>query len=141
MIIKVEKKDLKIRTYKSSGPGGQHRNTTETAIEIIHTPTGIKACSALKSQALNRKMALRILLARLQAYFTTPPERYNAPPVRVRTYHKPDNRVIDHASGLRLSWDEIVEKGDLSRMIESRAKAMIMASGSAGLAGLTGGNI
>lgn len=49
MLIRIPKSDLRFRAYKSSGPGGQHRNTTLSAIEVTHVPTGIKACASLKS--------------------------------------------------------------------------------------------
>jgi peptide chain release factor 1 len=124
--ICIARGDLRIRTYKASGPGGQHRNKTESGVEIVHLPTGIKACSALRSQHQNKRAALRVLLARLQAFYESPKERYAAPPKRVRTYHEPDNRVTDHTSGLQLTYSETVDKGDLSRMIEASARAGLL---------------
>lgn len=121
MVINIPKSDLRFRAYKSSGPGGQHRNTTESAIEVLHIPTGIKACAALKSQHQSRKAALRVLIARLTAYYQTPKERFGAPPIRVRTYHEPDNRVTDHASGRQWSYRETVGRGRLEGLIEDRA--------------------
>lgn len=121
MKIQVKKSDLKWRTFRASGPGGQHRNKTESAVEVVHLPTGIKATSSLKSQIQNRKIALKVLVSRLQAYYTEqlkPKVEVNAE--RIRTYHEPDNRVIDHASGLTMSYREVVEKNNLGPMIEAR---------------------
>ncbi len=68
MTIKIDEKELKIEFYKASGPGGQHRNVTETAVRIRHLPTGIVAqASESRSQARNREIAmkrLQIMLAR-----------------------------------------------------------------------------
>ena len=63
--LKLKTSDLKYETYRDSGPGGQHRNTSDTAVRVTHLPTGIQACSALKSQAQNKILALSSLRARL----------------------------------------------------------------------------
>src|SRR4029079_10857666 len=100
MKILVKKADLRFRPYRSSGPGGQHRNTTLSAMEITHIPTGIKACASLKSQHQSKKAALRVLVSRIYAHYTCPKER-GMDGERIRTYHELDNRVTDHASGFR----------------------------------------
>jgi len=63
--LKLSRSDLRYETYRDSGPGGQHRNTSDTAVRVTHLPTGIQACSALKSQAQNKVLALSALRARL----------------------------------------------------------------------------
>ena len=63
--LTLKTSDLKYETYRDSGPGGQHRNTSDTAVRVTHLPTGIQACSALKSQAQNKALALSALKARL----------------------------------------------------------------------------
>lgn len=63
--LKIRSSDLKYETYRGSGPGGQHRNTSDTAVRVTHLPTGIQACSEIKSQAQNKKLALGALMARL----------------------------------------------------------------------------
>lgn len=125
MKISIKKADLRFRPYRSSGPGGQHRNTTLSAMEVTHLPTGIKACDSLKSQHQSKKAALRVLLSRLYAHFTYPKERGEAGE-RIRTYHEPDNRVTDHGSGFRQTYHEVVDKGDLGQMIEARFRHMTL---------------
>lgn len=63
--LKINHRDLKFRTYRASGPGGQHRNTSDTAVEVTHIPTGLKAQSEIKSQSRNKELALAALRARL----------------------------------------------------------------------------
>jgi len=63
--LTLKSSDLKYETYRDSGPGGQHRNTSDTAVRVTHIPTGIQACSALKSQFQNKTLALSALRARL----------------------------------------------------------------------------
>ena len=63
--LKIDPRDLKYETYRASGPGGQHRNTSDTAVRVTHLPTRIQACSAHKSQARNKTLALATLRARL----------------------------------------------------------------------------
>lgn len=121
-VISIKKGDLKIRTFKGSGPGGQHRNTTETGVEIIHLQTGIKATACLRSQQESRKAAMRVLLSRLLQHYKTPTQRFRAEVERVRTYHAVDNYVVDHASGFRQPYTHVVQKGDLSQMIEARLR-------------------
>ncbi|MGD9725441.1 MAG: peptide chain release factor-like protein [Nitrospiraceae bacterium] len=65
--LKIRSSDLKYETYRGTGPGGQHRNTSDTAVRVTHVPTGIQACSEIKSQAQNKKLALNALMARLAA--------------------------------------------------------------------------
>lgn len=63
--IVIRPQDITTETYKDSGPGGQHRNKTESAVRITHKPTGIQACAATKSQHRNRALAMALLQARL----------------------------------------------------------------------------
>jgi peptide chain release factor 1 len=65
--LKINPSDLKFETYRGSGPGGQHRNTSDTAVRVTHIPTGIQACSEIKSQAQNKALALSALRARILA--------------------------------------------------------------------------
>jgi peptide chain release factor 1 len=65
--LTLNPKDLKYETYKDSGPGGQHRNTSDTAVRVTHIPTGVQASSAHKCQSRNKKLALAALRARLSS--------------------------------------------------------------------------
>src|SRR4029079_9553778 len=127
MKITIRRSELRFRPYRSSGPGGQHRNTTLSAMEVTHLPTGIKATASLKSQHQSKKAALRVLLSCLLVHSTPEQERFRAGAERVRTYHEPDNRVTDHRCGLQFSYGETGGKGDLSRLIEARAEALACA--------------
>jgi peptide chain release factor 1 len=63
--VEYNESDFKFEVYKASGAGGQHRNKVETAVKVTHKPTGVHACSTLKSQHRNREMALAVVLGRL----------------------------------------------------------------------------
>lgn len=127
MKIVISEKDLVYRPFRSSGAGGQHKNTTLSAIELTHVPTGIKAVSSMRSQFQSKKNAKKVLMARLTAYYKklyAPKKEINEE--RVRTYHEPDNRVTDHLSGLQQEYKYVVDKNHLDDMIEARALAKLL---------------
>lgn len=110
--LQVRHQDLKYETYRGSGPGGQHRNTSDTAVRVTHTPTGIQACSEIKSQAQNKKLALGALMARLadRAKQSTNDRRNSNRKSQVgtgmradkiRTYAEQRKRVENHVNGKR----------------------------------------
>ncbi|MDQ3878401.1 MAG: peptide chain release factor 1 [Actinomycetota bacterium] len=128
--VEIDPKDLKIDVYRSSGPGGQSVNTTDSAVRIRHIPTGVEvACQDEKSQLQNKEKAMRILRARLlqikeeERQAELAEERKSQVRTadrseRIRTYNFPQSRVTDHRIGYssqRLS--EILE-GDLDEMID-----------------------
>ena len=133
--VQVEDKDLRIDVYRSSGPGGQSVNTTDSAVRITHVPTGIVAsCQNEKSQLQNREQAMRILRARLLA---AAEEEANAEASdarklqirtvdrseRIRTYNYPENRISDHRTGYK-SYDlDRVLDGALEPVIASCVEA------------------
>ncbi len=133
--VEVRPEDLRVDVYRSSGAGGQHVNTTDSAVRITHLPTGtVVTCQDERSQIQNRARALVILRARLFA--AAEEERDSARAAerksqvgtgdrseRVRTYNFPQNRVTDHRIGLTLrSLDQVIE-GALDPIVERLREA------------------
>ncbi|MFC4057417.1 peptide chain release factor 1 [Planomonospora corallina] len=129
--VQIDPNDLRIDVYRSSGPGGQSVNTTDSAVRITHLPTGVVvSCQNEKSQLQNKESAMRILRARLQALAE---EEANAAAMaerksqirtvdrseRIRTYNFPENRISDHRTGFKAyNLDQVLD-GDLSAVIQS----------------------
>ncbi len=129
--IEIRKEDLKIDTYRSSGAGGQHVNTTDSAVRITHLPTGIVvSMQDEKSQIKNREKAMKVLKARVydaaqrEAQAEYAASRKSAVGTgdrseRIRTYNFPQNRVTDHRIGLTIQkLDQIIE-GHLEEIIDA----------------------
>ncbi|WP_426787204.1 peptide chain release factor 1 [Staphylococcus capitis] len=128
--IEIRNEDLKIDTYRSSGAGGQHVNTTDSAVRITHLPTGVIATSSEKSQIQNREKAMKVLKARLydmklqeeqQKYAS---QRKSAVGTgdrseRIRTYNYPQSRVTDHRIGLTLQKLDQIMEGNLDEIIDA----------------------
>ena len=126
-----EAKELRIDTYRSSGPGGQHVNTTDSAIRITHLPTGLAVtCQDEKSQHKNKARAMKILRARLYEQELQRQQSERAAErrdqigtgdrsERIRTYNFPQNRVTDHRVGLTLHRLEQVLDGDIDELIDA----------------------
>lgn len=129
--VEIDPNDLKIDVYRSSGPGGQSVNTTDSAVRIRHLPTGIEvACQDEKSQLQNRVKALRILRARLlqakqeeQARELAAERRSQVRTAdrseRVRTYNFHENRVSDHRIGYTVHRLSQILEGDLDDLIDA----------------------
>lgn len=128
--VEIDPKDLKIDVYRSSGPGGQSVNTTDSAVRIKHLPTGVEvACQDEKSQLQNKEKGMRILRARLlqmkqeeqqaeQAAERKSQVRSADRSERIRTYNFNENRVTDHRINLTIyRLGEILE-GDLDDLID-----------------------
>jgi peptide chain release factor 1 len=125
-----EARELRIDTFRSSGPGGQHVNTTDSAIRITHLPTGlVVSCQDEKSQHKNKARAMKILRARLyeqelrRAQESRAAERRGQIGTgdrseRIRTYNYAQNRVTDHRIGFTLHKLDRVLEGDLDELIE-----------------------
>ncbi|WP_203248441.1 peptide chain release factor 1 [Sporosarcina beigongshangi] len=129
--IEIHREDLKIDTYRSSGAGGQHVNTTDSAVRITHLPTGITvSMQDEKSQIKNREKALKVLKARVydaaqqEAQAEYAASRKSAVGTgdrseRIRTYNFPQNRVTDHRIGLTIQkLDQIIE-GKLDEVFDA----------------------
>jgi peptide chain release factor 1 len=129
--VDIDPNDLKIDVYRSSGPGGQSVNTTDSAVRIRHLPTGLEvACQDEKSQLQNKAKALRILRARLlqiaqeeQQQQMSEERRSQVRTAdrseRIRTYNFPDNRVTDHRVGYTTHRLGEILEGDLDELIDA----------------------
>jgi len=123
--------DLRIDVYRSSGPGGQSVNTTDSAVRITHLPTGVVvSCQNEKSQLQNKESALRVLRARLHTIAREQTEaqasaarRSQVRTVdrseRIRTYNFPENRVSDHRTGYKAYNLDTVLGGELEAVVQS----------------------
>ena len=129
--IEVAPADIRIDVYRSSGPGGQSVNTTDSAVRITHLPTGlVVSCQNEKSQLQNKESALRVLKARLRQAAREAAEaqasaarRSQVRTVdrseRIRTYNFPENRIADHRTGFKAYNLDVVLAGDLDAVIQS----------------------
>jgi peptide chain release factor 1 len=129
--IKVEEKDIRVDVYRSSGPGGQGVNTTDSAVRLTHIPTGlVVTCQDERSQIKNRAKALRVLKARLleraqedQAAAIAADRRSQVGTgersERIRTYNFPQGRISDHRINLTLHRLPAVLEGDLDEVVEA----------------------
>ncbi len=129
--VHVDRNDLKIDVYRSTGPGGQSVNTTDSAVRITHLPTGIVvAIQDEKSQLQNREKAMRVLRARL--YERQLQEQLDELSAnrraqqgsgdrseKIRTYNYPQNRVTDHRVNLTVPLREQVLEGQLERITDA----------------------
>jgi len=128
--IEIDPNELKIDTFRSSGPGGQSVNTTDSAVRITHEPTGLTvSCQDEKSQHKNRAKALKILRARIQDKLKAEQQAEldetrkvqvgsGDRSERIRTYNFPQGRVTDHRIGLTLHQLEEILAGNLEPVIE-----------------------
>ncbi len=133
--LEIPDKDLRIDVYRSSGPGGQSVNTTDSAVRITHLPTGmIVAIQDEKSQHKNKAKAMAILRARLleieQARLAEERGDQRRSQIgsgdraeKIRTYNFPDDRVTDHRIGLTVHNLPGLLEGDLDRIVEPLAQA------------------
>ncbi len=131
--VGIDPKDLKIDVFRSSGPGGQHVNTTDSAVRITHLPTGIvTTCQDEKSQHKNKAKALKVLLARLLDMQRQQQQQEMAQQrrsqvgtgdrsERIRTYNFPQGRVTEHRIGLTLYKLEDVLEGNVGAIVDSLA--------------------
>jgi peptide chain release factor 1 len=129
--VQINQEDLRIDVYRSSGPGGQSVNTTDSAVRITHIPTGlVVTCQDEKSQHKNKAKALRVLKARLYEIEEKRKQEERATArrsqigsgdrsERVRTYNFPQNRITDHRINLTLYRLDSVMQGDLQEIVEA----------------------
>lgn len=129
--VEINMNDLRIDVYRSSGPGGQSVNTTDSAVRITHIPTGIVvSCQNEKSQLQNKESALRILRARILAAAQEAADeaamaerksqvRTVDRSERIRTYNYPENRISDHRINFKSSNLDAVLGGELDTLIQA----------------------
>jgi len=144
--VHIDRNELQIDTFRSSGAGGQHINKTESAVRITHLPTGLVVeCQDERSQHKNRDKAMKVLLSRLLEREREEQDRSLAEnrraqvgsgdrSERIRTYNFPQGRVTDHRIGLTLYKLDAVMNGDLDELIDAlltadRAEAMAASEG------------
>ena len=133
--VRVDDKDVRVDVYRSSGPGGQGVNTTDSAVRLTHIPTGlVVTCQDERSQIKNRAKAMRVLKARLleraqdeQAAAIAADRKSQVGTgersERIRTYNFPQTRVTDHRIGLTLHRLPAVLDGDLDELIDGLSTA------------------
>ena len=133
--VEIDPNDLRIDVFRSSGPGGQSVNTTDSAVRVTHLPTGIVvSCQNEKSQIQNRARAIQVLQARLQALAEEEAAAKAADArksqvrtvdrsERVRTYNFPENRISDHRVNYKAyNLDQVLD-GDLDAVLDALATA------------------
>ena len=132
--IDIPTTDIRVDTYRSSGAGGQHVNTTDSAVRVTHLPTGIVVTSSEKSQHQNRARAMQVLRARLYDLERQKLDDARAASrkgqvgsgdrsERIRTYNFPQGRLTDHRVGLTLYKLDQVMQGDLGEVIDALVAA------------------
>ena len=133
--IEINPADLEIEAHRASGAGGQHVNKTDSAIRIIHKPTGLVVeCQDERSQHKNREKAMKVLRSKLYEMKKSEQDASLAEnrksqvgtgdrSERIRTYNYPQGRVTDHRIGLTLYNLENILNGDISQIVESLAAA------------------
>ena len=129
--VQIDPNEIRVDIFRSSGPGGQSVNTTDSAVRITHIPTGmVVSCQDEKSQHKNKAKALKILRARLMDRATQDKQQEISEKrrlqvgtgersERIRTYNFPQGRVTDHRIGLTLYRLEAVLEGDMEEIIKA----------------------
>jgi peptide chain release factor 1 len=129
--VKIDNNELKVDVYRSSGPGGQSVNTTDSAVRITHLPTGlVVTCQDEKSQHKNKAKALKVLRSRLLDQMVREQNEERSQnrrsqvgsgdrSERIRTYNFPQGRVTDHRIGLTLYRLEAILQGDVDEVIDA----------------------
>lgn len=140
--VEINEADLEIETHRASGAGGQHINKTDSAVRIVHRPTGITVnCQDGRNQIANKETAMRIIKARVYDYYKRKKEEEEGAIRRskigtgdrsekIRTYNYPQNRVSDHRIGLTINQLDRIMEGKLddiiNALLENEAKEILL---------------
>ena len=140
--VEINEADLEIETHRASGAGGQHINKTDSAVRIVHRPTGITVnCQDGRNQIANKETAMRIIKARVYDYYKRKKEPEEGAIRRskigtgdrsekIRTYNYPQNRVSDHRIGLTINQLDGIMEGKLddiiNALLENEAKEILL---------------
>ena len=129
--VEIPDSDLEIETHRASGAGGQHINKTDSAVRIVHKPTGITVnCQDGRSQMANRETAMRIIKARVYEYYKNKKLEEEGKirkskigtgdrSEKIRTYNYPQNRVSDHRIGLTINQLDRIMEGKLNDIVDA----------------------
>ena len=132
--VEIADSDLEIETHRASGAGGQHINKTDSAVRIVHKPTGITVnCQDGRSQMANRETAMRIIKARVYQYYKDKKAEEEGKirkskigtgdrSEKIRTYNYPQNRVSDHRIGLTINQLDRIMEGKLNDVVDALLK-------------------
>ena len=132
--VEIPDSDLEIETHRASGAGGQHINKTDSAVRIVHKPTGITVnCQDGRNQLANKETALRIIKARVYNFYKEQKEKEAGEArkskigtgdrsEKIRTYNYPQNRVTDHRIGLTINQLDRIMEGKLDDIVNALIK-------------------
>ena len=125
--IHLGKKDFKYDWFSGTGAGGQHRNKHQNCLRLTHIESGITVTAQTnRDRPSNERTAFEKIIPMIKSFYhpEVQKQRFNATQT-IRTYHEPDNRVKDHASGLVQTYKEVVVGGNIEDMVEARKNAIV----------------
>ena len=121
LIFSFSKKDFRVDTYRGEGAGGQHRNTTDSAVRITHIESGLSANSCDgRSQHQNKATAFKKLVGQLVEQYVKPVNRGEVSNTVIRTYNEVGDRVVDMETKRRYSYKETIGRKNMTELIEHR---------------------
>lgn len=127
LIHQATRKDFRVDWFSGTGAGGQHRNKHQNCVRLVHIPTGLMTTGQeYRDRPANMRAAFKKMAKQLVDHWLGDLRRARFPGSDdvIRTYHAPDNRVLDHATGLQQPFDVVVGKPDLGDMIAARARLL-----------------
>lgn len=125
--LHLTEKDFKLDWFSGTGAGGQHRNKTQNCCRITHIETGLTAVGQTeRSRVANQAKAFKHLVSKLMAHYAEQdkPVRFKISSEVIRNYHAERNEVLDKASNFRQTYTEVVEKGEIAKMVSARKQSL-----------------